>query len=182
MDCIFCRIASGEIPAKKVYEDTSTVAFLDISPRNPGHTLVIPKKHYGSILDIPDNELAAVMSTVKKVVVSTKNATNSEGTSIIQSNGKAAGQVVAHLHFHVIPRFLSEGPPSPEAILQVKRFDDKSMDALTKKIASGMGAPARSAPASKPVAKPKPQEKKPEKPKQERDFTEEELEVFGDDL
>ena len=136
MDCIFCKIAKGEVPSKKVYEDTNTLAFRDISPRNPGHTLVIPKKHYGSILDIPENELASVMSTVKKVTMATKNATNSDGTSIMQSNGRAAGQIVAHMHFHVIPRFMSEGPPSLEGILQVKRFDDKSMNALVTKIAS----------------------------------------------
>ena len=123
MDCIFCKIANGEIPANKVYEDAATVAFLDISPRNPGHTIVIPKKHYGSILDVPESELASVMSTVKKAVIATKNATNSEGTNIVQNNGRAAGQVVAHIHFHVIPRFMSEGPPSLEGILQVKRFD-----------------------------------------------------------
>jgi histidine triad (HIT) family protein len=139
MDCVFCKIAKGEVPSKKIYEDADTVAFLDISPRNPGHALVIPKKHYGSILDIPENELANLMKTVKKVVVATKNATNSDGTSIVQSNGRAAGQMVGHIHFHVIPRFMSEGPPSLEGVLQIKRFDNKSMDALVGKIKAGFG-------------------------------------------
>ena len=178
MDCIYCKISKGEVPAKKVYEDANTVAFLDISPRNPGHTLVIPKKHYGSILDIPESELASVMSTVKKVAVATKNATNSDGTSIMQSNGRAAGQIVAHIHFHVIPRFMSEGPPSLEGILQIKRFDDKSMDALVQKIASGMGKSMRTAPKTT-AAKPAPA--KPKKEGSDEVFADREN-LFDDDM
>ena len=134
VDCIFCKIGKGEIPSKKVYEDANTFAFLDINPRNPGHTLVIPKNHYGSILDIPENELSELMKAVKKIVAATKNATKSEGTSITQSNGRAAGQVVGHIHFHVIPRFMKEGLPSLEGFLQVKKMDDKGMEELAQKI------------------------------------------------
>lgn len=103
-DCIFCKIAAGEIPHNQVYSDKDIVAFLDIQPasKKGGHTLVIPKKHYETIADIPENLLAKIMSVVKKIsVVLMKEA---DGVNVVQNNKKAAGQFVPHVHFHVIPR------------------------------------------------------------------------------
>ncbi len=105
MDCIFCKIVSGEIPSKKVYEDNDIIAFLDINPANQGHTLVIPKKHFESIHDIDDDTLKKLVSVVKLIADRIKNNLNADGINIIQNNGQYAGQLVNHIHFHIIPRF-----------------------------------------------------------------------------
>lgn len=104
-DCIFCKIASGEILATKLYEDDNILSFLDINPASKGHALVITKKHYHTLLDVPHEELKELMKIVQKVagaVMSTIEGT--EGFNVIQSNKEAAGQVIPHLHFHIIPR------------------------------------------------------------------------------
>ena len=135
-ECLFCKIVRGEIPAKKVYEDDVSFAFLDINPRNPGHTLVIPKEHYETILDMPEGEAGEYFKSVKKVAALVKNGVNAQGLSISSSNGQAAGQVVSHQHFHVIPRFITEGPVGLEGILTTKRLDEKTMDQLVQAISN----------------------------------------------
>ncbi|MDE2078908.1 MAG: HIT family protein [Patescibacteria group bacterium] len=108
-DCIFCKIIAGEIPSTKVYEDADTLAFLDIRPVNPGHTLVIPKKHYRNILDIPEDVFLDVARTIKKVAPAVKEGVSAEGVNVTSSHEPEAGQEVFHLHFHVIPRFATDG-------------------------------------------------------------------------
>ena len=93
------------MPASQVYEDDRTMAFLDIRPINEGHTLVIPKKHYKNIYEIPDEELAHLFKIVKKIATAVKQNIDADGVSVYQNNGHAAGQVVFHIHVHVIPRF-----------------------------------------------------------------------------
>jgi histidine triad (HIT) family protein len=137
--CMFCGIAGGKIPAKKVFEDDVCVAFLDIHPRNPGHTLVIPKKHYEDLFAMPEAEAGSLFQGVKKVAEAARSGTKAEGVSISQSNGKAAGQIVPHLHFHVIPRFMNEGPVGLESMLPGKRMDDASMDQMVQAIQAGFG-------------------------------------------
>lgn len=134
MECVFCGIASGKIPSKKVYEDEKSLAFLDINPRNPGHTLVIPKKHYATILDMPEEEAKELFSVVRKIARAAQLGVNADGVSIAQSNGQAAGQVIPHVHFHVIPRFLNEGPVGLESILPGKRLDEAAMKRITEDI------------------------------------------------
>jgi histidine triad (HIT) family protein len=109
MGCIFCKIVKGEIPSEKIYEDSEVLAFLDIFPVNKGHALVIPKKHYETIMDLPDELLAKVAVAVKKVSAAVKKATNAEGISIGQSNHPEAGQAIPHVHFHVMPRYANDG-------------------------------------------------------------------------
>jgi len=104
-DTIFMKIIRREIPAEIVYEDNDTLAFLDIRPTNPGHTLVVPKKPFRNIFDINDEILAAVMRTVQKVAKAVKEAVSAEGINIAMNNEAAAGQVVFHFHVHIIPRF-----------------------------------------------------------------------------
>ena len=106
--CIFCKIVNKEIPAKIVYEDEDTMAFLDINPRNKGHTLVIPKKHYETLDEMPDEEMAKLMKTIKKVVEILKPL-NFDGYNIVNNNKPAAGQEVPHVHFHIIPRYQNDG-------------------------------------------------------------------------
>jgi len=96
---------NGEIPSKKVYEDGDTLAFLDINPANKGHTLVASKQHYEDIFSVDEEVLNKMMSVVKMLAEKIKNSLECDGINIIQNNGKHAGQLVNHIHFHIIPRF-----------------------------------------------------------------------------
>jgi len=103
--CVFCRIACKQAPASLVYEDETALAFLDIKPLSEGHTLVIPKEHYATIFDIPEELVAQLHRVVKRIALAVREVTKADGVSIIQQNGHAADQDVFHLHVHVIPRF-----------------------------------------------------------------------------
>lgn len=103
-DCIFCKIVKGEIPAVKVYEDESVLAFMDINPINDGHTLVIPKKHAENIFEIEAKDLLAVMEVAHKIARAIKESLKPEALTVVQLNGRLAGQMVPHLHVHLIPR------------------------------------------------------------------------------
>jgi histidine triad (HIT) family protein len=103
-DTVFAKIIRRELPADIVYEDEETIAFLDISPNAPGHTLVVPKKPVVNIFDADDATLAAVMRTVRKVAPAVRDALEARGVHVNSNHGEAAGQVVPHLHFHIIPR------------------------------------------------------------------------------
>ncbi len=108
-DCIFCKLVAGEIPAAVIYENDAIISFLDIGPLNEGHTLIIPKHHVGT-LDACDPsvlaEIGKVLGPISKAVVA---ATQCEGFNCLCNNGKVAGQVVNHLHFHIIPRYKDDG-------------------------------------------------------------------------
>lgn len=108
-DCIFCKIINKEIPSSMVYEDNNTIAFLDINPVNKGHTLVMPKKHYETFLDLPKNELETLFGKIQEVTKAVIKATNANGSNLLLNHKRAAGQVVDHVHFHVIPRFENDG-------------------------------------------------------------------------
>jgi histidine triad (HIT) family protein len=109
MDCIFCKIAAGEIPGVKVYEDQETLAFMDINPRSDGHCLIIPKKHYPTIFDIPEKDLLQVIRTSKTVAMAIREALRPEGMVIYQLNGKVARQLVDHFHVHLVPQWEKTG-------------------------------------------------------------------------
>lgn len=197
-ECLFCRMVRGEIPVKKVYEDAGSFAFLDINPRNPGHTLVIPKRHYGTVLDMPEGEAGDYFASVKRVAAMVKKGVNAQGISLSSSNGQAAGQVVEHVHFHVIPRFSTEGPVGLEGILTTKRLDDKTMDQIAQTIgmaSSGASGPRPARPpaaASRPVARkaepspmktaPKPTTGEHEKAKHKKPKEDEEFEDLDDEI
>ena len=104
-DCLFCKIAKGEIPCSKVFENESILAFLDIFPVNPGHTIVIPKKHYQTFLDFPKRDISSFFIQIQNIARLLKEKLNFDGFNIIQNNFSAAGQVVPHFHYHIIPRF-----------------------------------------------------------------------------
>lgn len=107
--CIFCKIIANEIPSTRVYEDDVCVAFMDINPMIKGHTLVIPKAHHNPLMETPDDVLQHLIVVAKKVAQAQMAALKASGINIHQSNGAAAGQVVPHIHFHVIPRFDNDG-------------------------------------------------------------------------
>ena len=125
MESLFLKIISGEIPSEKIYEDEYTVAFLDINPTNPGHTLVVPRALYENIYDIPDDVFCQVMKTVRKMAPAIKKATGADGINIIMNNDPAAGQLIFHAHIHIIPRFESDpfkhwrGTPYKEGVIEI---------------------------------------------------------------
>jgi histidine triad (HIT) family protein len=113
---VFAKILRGELPAHKVYEDAETLAFMDIMPRCEGHTLVIPKAPARNLLDADAAQLAACIGTVQKVGAAVVKAFAADGMTLLQANEGAGGQVVFHLHFHVMPRWNGRplGPPGSQ--------------------------------------------------------------------
>ena len=108
-DCIFCKIVAGQIPCTKVYEDEHVLSFLDISPISPGHTLLIPKKHYEAVSEMSAAEVSALFRPVAVLAAAVKAAVKADGLNVLQNNGASAGQVVPHLHIHLIPRWPGDG-------------------------------------------------------------------------
>jgi histidine triad (HIT) family protein len=108
-DCIFCKIIAGQIPCTKVYEDVTCLVFMDINPISPGHTLVVPKKHYEAITEMPADEAAALFASIPALAAAVKAALKAEALNVLQNNGRAAGQAVDHLHVHLIPRWAGDG-------------------------------------------------------------------------
>ena len=109
-DCIFCRIIKKQEPSIVVYEDQHSIAFLDHYPLNPGHTLVLTKKHYTILDEMPPREVGELFTSVAKVMKGVRKASRADGINIGQSNGRAASQEVFHVHVHVIPRFDKDSP------------------------------------------------------------------------
>jgi histidine triad (HIT) family protein len=107
-DCLFCKIVKGEIPCVKVFEDDNALAFLDIHPNNPGHTLVIPKQHCRNILDITEETLSHLTPAIKKVSHAVYEGMEAVGLNISINNEEPAGQIIFHSHIHIIPRFKND--------------------------------------------------------------------------
>ena len=103
-DCIFCKMVAGQVPVAKIYEDEIVLAFLDTGPLSDGHTLLIPKKHTEKVDQSSPDLLGQVASRLSKVAKAVVRAVEAEGYNVLCNNGKAAGQLVNHLHFHIIPR------------------------------------------------------------------------------
>lgn len=104
-NCIFCKIAKGEIPSATLYEDEEFRVILDLGPANKGHALILPKAHYANIYELPDETAAHAMVLAKKIVTKMKDILKCDGYNIVQNNGEAAGQTVFHFHMHLIPRY-----------------------------------------------------------------------------
>ncbi|HYO00206.1 MAG TPA: HIT family protein [Actinomycetota bacterium] len=117
-DCIFCRIAAGEAPANKIYENDSVFAIMDIFPWTEGHCLVIPKTHAPTLFDISPEDAAAVVKAARHLAPALRDAVGADGLNLLQSNGRAAWQQVDHFHLHLIPRWADDSlvqPISPAA-------------------------------------------------------------------
>jgi len=108
-DCIFCKIIEGKIPCAKVYDQGGIFAFLDIAPVNKGHALVVPKKHYATLFDIPPDLGRELLSALKLVGAAVMQATGAAGLNVGMNNFEVAGQLVHHAHFHLIPRHEGDG-------------------------------------------------------------------------
>ncbi|MDR1833803.1 MAG: HIT family protein [Propionibacteriaceae bacterium] len=130
MDCIFCAILAGEIPSKKVYEDETAFAFLDINPFHAGHTLVIPKRHVADLTADPQ-ALAEIAPAVTNVAGLLLGKLDAEGLNLLVNSGSVAGQEVFHLHVHLIPRYAD----NPGMAGLARRDPDIDLDAVYRRIA-----------------------------------------------
>jgi histidine triad (HIT) family protein len=108
-DCVFCKIVKGEIESKKIFESENFIAFKDANPRTEGHSLVVPKKHYETLLDVPSILFGEFLSVVQDVAMKQIKETKAEGFNLIMNNFKVAGQIVPHVHMHILPRKESDG-------------------------------------------------------------------------
>lgn len=108
-ECIFCKIVKKQIPSHIIYESGRVLAFLDIAPTNPGHTLIIPKEHFSTVLETPDDVLKELIITTKNIAKAVKEGVNADGVNIGINTEKAAGQIIFHTHLHIIPRFENDG-------------------------------------------------------------------------
>jgi len=108
-DCVFCKIGTGDIPAHKIYEDDKFIAFLDIEPSAPGHTMIVSKQHIEDIIELPGDLAEPMMDAIKNVVSMLEEALGSDNFTIGANSGRIVGRHVNHLHVHVIPRFPDDG-------------------------------------------------------------------------
>ncbi len=107
-NCIFCKIANGEIPSKTIYEDDEFRVILDLSPATKGHALIISKDHYSNLFDLPDSIAGKVLKIAKKIAILLTEKLQCSGINIVQNNGEVAGQTVFHFHMHLIPRYIDD--------------------------------------------------------------------------
>lgn len=122
-DCIFCKIAKGEIPSSKVYEDNDILAFLDVSPASKGHCLIITKEHFDNFLMVPRDLLDKAFSVAQKIGQAMITSLNAEGVNILTNVNQAAGQSVYHFHIHVIPRYTKDGIEQPFEVKALEKFN-----------------------------------------------------------
>lgn len=108
-DCIFCKIANGEIPSKTLHEDENFRVILDLSPATRGHALILPKEHYDNLYELPEDTAAGVMKLAKKMAAVMTEKLQADGFNLVQNNGETAGQTVMHFHMHLIPRYEEDG-------------------------------------------------------------------------
>lgn len=130
-ECTFCKIMKGEIPCSKLYEDELFIAFLDIAPANKGHALVVPKEHYETTEDTPEEILCLMMAVVKKLAAKISSELKTDGYNIFMNNKKAAGQLVPHLHCHIVPRFEDDGIDFDWPHL---KYEDREMESFRDKL------------------------------------------------
>ena len=108
-NCIFCKIANGEIPSKTIEENDMFRVVLDVAPATKGHALILPKEHYRNLYDLPEETAAEVIKMAKRIATKMKDKLNCDGVNIVQNNEEAAGQTVFHFHMHIIPRYKDDG-------------------------------------------------------------------------
>jgi len=118
MDCLFCKIVSGEIPSHKVYEDEFVYAFLDIYPCSEGHTIVLPKKHIPRFTEMEKSDASSLFESVNRISKAVEKTLNAPGLNIGINNGEVAGQTVPHVHVHIIPRAEDDGGGSMHTIVE----------------------------------------------------------------
>lgn len=129
-NCIFCKIANGEIPSETLYEDEAFRVILDLGPAAKGHALVLPKEHYSDLFEIPEDVLSQAAVTAKRMALKMRRRLHCEGFNLVQNNGELAGQTVFHFHIHLIPRYAGDGQtigwtpgsPSGDELAETRRI------------------------------------------------------------
>jgi len=141
--CVFCRIVRGEIPASTVYEDDQVLAFLDIAPLSPGHTLVIPKAHHVSLTTVPAVLIGQLFAVAGRIAPAVMRAVDGDGFNLLLSNGSCAGQVVPHVHLHLIPRSADDGLVLPHRTRPYATDADRQavQDAIRQRLAAAAAVP-----------------------------------------
>jgi len=129
-NCIFCKIASGEIPCHKVFENDKVLAFLDINPTVPGHTLVIPKKHFANIFEIDNEYLKELILVAKDMAIRMKADFGAEGVNLFQSNGETAEQTVFHFHLHLLPRKEGDALNFTKSLISAEKIDSAKFEEI----------------------------------------------------
>ena len=127
-NCIFCKIANGEIPSQTLYEDETFRVILDLGPATKGHALILPKEHYANLYELPETTAGEAMTLAKKMAATMTERLGCEGFNLVQNNGDLAGQTVFHFHMHLIPRYKDDGQeigwdkgePSQEELESIK--------------------------------------------------------------
>jgi len=135
--CLFCQIVAGTLPAKKLYEDEYTLAFLDAFPLSEGHTLVVPKAHYALLQDMPSQEAQNLFAAAHKLLPSLQKATRAEAMTVGLNNGTVAGQAVPHVHVHLIPRHAGDGGGSLHEVVQ--QADQRPLDMVYEALKASLG-------------------------------------------
>ncbi len=140
MDCVFCKIVKGEIPAQKLYEDEHIISFLDVFPVGRGHSLVVPKVHCSNLQEAPPEILGHLTQAAQKVAKALVSGLRADAFNMFLNNGKVAGQIVPHLHFHILPRFADDGF---KLGFQKIEYQDGEIDKIRTKVAAQITAPSR---------------------------------------
>ncbi|HNR96693.1 MAG TPA: HIT family protein [Anaerolineae bacterium] len=132
--CIFCRILAGKAPAVRVYEDEYTLAFMDINPSTRGHVLVVPKVHARDLLDVSEEDLQHVISTVQRVALAVEKALHPDGINLFHATRRAAFQSVFHFHIHVVPRWWNDGLRAPWSVRAGDPAEIEAVGALIRQV------------------------------------------------
>ena len=130
-DCIFCKIANGEVPSKTVYEDENFRVILDLGPATKGHALILPKEHYANLFELPEDTAAAAMKVAKKLSAQMVENLGADGLNLVQNNGEVAGQTVKHFHLHLIPRYKDDGQ---NILWNPGKMSDEELEEIRKTI------------------------------------------------
>ena len=131
-NCIFCKLANGQIPTNSIYEDDDFNVILDASPATKGHTLILPKEHYANIFEIDEEILGKAAKLAKKIMIKEKDNLKCDGYNLLQNNGEVAGQTVFHFHMHLIPRYESDENKDIIQWSHIKLSDDEMKEIKDK--------------------------------------------------
>lgn len=127
-NCIFCKIISGEIPSRTIYQDDEFQVIMDAAPATRGHALILPREHYANLCELPEGTAAKVLPLAKRLAVRMTEVLACDGLNLVQNNGEAAGQTVHHFHMHLIPRYF--GGRSEDVTWGHETFSDRELDEI----------------------------------------------------
>lgn len=132
-NCIFCKIANGEIPSRTLYEDDRFRVILDLGPATKGHALILPKNHYADLFALPEDEAAEAAKLAKKMGAKLVEKLRADGLNVVQNNGETAGQTVKHFHIHLIPRYENDGQ---HILWNPGKMSDEELDSVAETVNS----------------------------------------------